>query len=229
MLTLVTGGAGFIGSNLADGLLAAGHEVRVLDDLATGRRENVPTGAAFHEGSITDVNALDEVMADVEVVFHEAALGSVARSVSDPRTSDHVNTHGTLSVLEAARRHGVRRVVTASSSSVYGGADQRPTPETMPLVPRSPYAVTKLVGEHYAPVYAELFDVETVALRNFNVYGPRQRADSEYAAVIPLFISALRSGTSPEIHGDGEQSRDFAYVDDVVAANVAAAMAPAEC
>lgn len=228
MLTLVTGGAGFIGSNLADGLLVAGHEVRVLDDLTTGRRENVPAEATFHEGSITDVDTLDAVMADVEVVFHEAALGSVARSVADPRTSDHVNTHGTLSVLEAARRHGVRRVVTASSSSVYGGSDQRPTPETAPLVPRSPYAVTKLVGEHYARVYAELLDVETVALRYFNVYGPRQRPDSEYAAVIPLFISALASGTSPEVHGDGEQSRDFAYVDDVVTANLAAATAPAE-
>ncbi len=227
MLTLVTGGAGFIGSNLADALLAQGHEVRVLDDLATGLRENVPAGATFIEGSITDPDALARAVEGTEVIFHQAALGSVARSVDAPLTTDSVNTHGTLAVLEAARRHGVRRVVQASSSSVYGGADVRPTPESTPLVPRSPYAVTKLVGEHNARVYAELFGVETVALRYFNVYGPRQRPDSAYAAVIPLFISALRAGRSPEIHGDGHQSRDFAFIDDVVAANVAAATAPA--
>ncbi|CAN5583693.1 SDR family oxidoreductase [soil metagenome] len=228
MLTLVTGGAGFIGSNLADGLLARGHEVRIIDDLSTGRVENLPGDAAFFEGSITDVELLAEAMAGVEVVFHQAALGSVARSVADPLTSDDVNTHGTLGVLDAAHRLGVRRVVQASSSSVYGGADVRPTPESTPLTPRSPYAVTKLVGEHYARVYAELFGLETVALRYFNVYGPRQRPDSAYAAVIPLFIAALQAGEPPEVHGDGHQSRDFAFIDDVVAANVAAAEAPAE-
>lgn len=228
MLALVTGGAGFIGSHLADALLARGDDVRIIDDLSTGRRKNLPTAATFIEGSITDPARLEAAITGVEVVFHQAALGSVARSVNDPLATDEVNTHGTLAVLAAARRQGVRRVVQASSSSVYGGADLRPTPESTPLVPRSPYAVTKLVGEHYARVYAEVFGLETVVLRYFNVYGPRQRPDSTYAAVIPLFIAALRSGTSPEVHGDGRQSRDFAYVDDVVAANVAAANAPAE-
>jgi len=227
MLTLVTGGAGFIGSNLADELLRQGHEVRILDDLSTGKAENLPGDAAFFEGSVTDVELLDQAMDGVEVCFHQAALGSVARSIDAPLVSDEANTHGTLSVLEAARRHGARRVVQASSSSVYGGADLRPTPESAPLLPRSPYAVTKLVGEHYARVYAELFGLETVALRYFNVYGPRQRPDAAYAAVIPLFIDALRRGEAPRIQGDGRQSRDFAFISDVVAANLAAATAPA--
>lgn len=227
MLTLVTGGAGFIGSNLADGLLAQGHQVRIIDDLSTGRVENLPGDAEFFEGSITDPELLERSMEGTEVVFHQAALGSVIRSVNAPLVSDTMNTHGTLAVLDAAHRLGVHRVVQASSSSVYGGADIRPTPESAPLVPRSPYAVTKLVGEHYARVYAELFGLETVALRYFNVYGPRQRPDSAYAAVIPLFIAALQDGRSPEIHGDGGQSRDFAFIDDVVAANIAAATAPA--
>ncbi|MEO6989553.1 MAG: NAD-dependent epimerase/dehydratase family protein [Aquihabitans sp.] len=228
MLTLVTGGAGFIGSNLADALLARGDEVRIIDDLSTGRAENLPGDAAFFEGSITDLELLEAAMEGVEVVFHQAALGSVARSVEDPLKSDEVNTHGTLGVLHAAHRLGVRRVVQASSSSVYGGADVRPTPEATPLTPRSPYAVTKMVGESYARVFAELYGLETVALRYFNVYGPRQRPDSQYAAVIPLFIAALRAGEAPQIHGDGLQSRDFAFIDDVVAANIAAAEAPAE-
>lgn len=228
MLTLVTGGAGFIGSNLADALLSQGHQVRILDDLSTGKAENLSGDAQLFEGSITDVELLDVAMDGVEVVFHQAALGSVARSVNAPLVSDDVNTHGTLAVLDAAARHGARRVVQASSSSVYGGADQRPTPESAPLIPRSPYAVTKLVGEHYARVYAELFGLETVALRYFNVYGPRQRPDSAYAAVIPLFIAALQAGRPPEIHGDGRQSRDFAFIDDVVTANLAAATASAD-
>lgn len=228
MRTLVTGGAGFIGSTLADALLAAGHEVRILDDLSTGYEPNVPAEATFIKGCITDPAVIDEAVAGVEVVFHQGALGSVARSVADPRTTDRINTHGTLAVLDAAHRHGVRRVVQASSSSVYGGAVERPTPESTPLTPRSPYAVTKMVGEHYARVFHELHGLETVALRYFNVFGPRQRPDSEYAAVIPLFIAALRAGEAPEVHGDGRQSRDFAFVDDVVAANIAAATAPAE-
>ncbi|MCU1497438.1 MAG: nucleoside-diphosphate-sugar epimerase [Acidimicrobiales bacterium] len=228
MRTLVTGGAGFIGSNLADELLRQGHEVRILDDLSTGRAENLPGDAEFFEGALTDIELLDRATEGVEVVFHQAALGSVARSVEKPLASDEANTHGTLAVLDAAHRHGVRRVVQASSSSVYGGADIRPTPESAPLMPRSPYAVTKLVGEHYARVFAELHGLETVALRYFNVYGPRQRPDSAYAAVIPLFIDALQKGVSPQVHGDGGQSRDFAFIDDVVAANLAAATAPAE-
>jgi UDP-glucose 4-epimerase len=228
MLTLVTGGAGFIGSNLADALIERGDEVRILDDLSTGRVENLPGDADLYEGSITDVDLLRAAMDGVEVVFHQAALGSVARSVEDPLTSDEANTHGTLAVLDAARRLGVRRVVLASSSSVYGGADVRPTPESTPLTPRSPYAVTKLIAEHYARVHTELFGLETVALRYFNVYGPRQRPDSQYAAVIPLFIDALRQGRAPQVHGDGLQSRDFAFIGDVVRANLLAAEAPAD-
>lgn len=200
----------------------------IIDDLSTGRVENLPGDAAFFEGSITDIELLEAAMDGAEVVFHQAALGSVARSVENPLGSDDVNTHGTLGVLHTAHRLGVRRVVQASSSSVYGGADVRPTPESTPLVPRSPYAVTKMVGESYARVFAELYGLETVALRYFNVYGPRQRPDSQYAAVIPLFIAALRAGESPQIHGDGLQSRDFAFIDDVVQANMAAAEAPAE-
>lgn len=227
MRTLVTGGAGFIGSNLADALLAAGHEVRVLDDLSSGLRENVPAGATFLEGEITDVDLVDQAVDGVEVVFHQGARGSVARSLEAPLLSDHVNVSGTLTVLDAARRAGVRRIVSASSSSVYGGVAPRPSPESSALEPKSPYAVTKLAGEHYLRVYHELYPIETVALRYFNVYGPRQRPDSAYAAVIPRFIAALRAGESPEVHGDGRQSRDFAFVGDVVAANLAAATAPA--
>jgi UDP-glucose 4-epimerase len=228
MRTLVTGGAGFIGSSLASGLLAEGHEVRVLDDLSTGRRENVPDGAELLVGSVTDEQVVAGAVAGVDVIFHEAANRAVLRSVEDPLGTDSVNTHGTLVVLDAALRAGVRRVVSASSSSVYGGAEHRPTPETDPLSPRSPYAVSKLAGEHYCRVFAELHGLETVSLRYFNVYGPRQRPDSAYAAVIPLFIRALLDAEPPTVHGDGLQSRDFTYVDDVVRANLLAASAPAE-
>ena len=225
---LVTGGAGFIGSNIADALLAEGHEVRILDDLTTGRRENVPGGADLIVGDVSDEAAVQGAVTGCEVVFHEAAHRAVLRSVEQPLATDTANTHGTLTVLASAHDAGVRRVVYASSSSVYGGAAQRPTPEIAPLLPRSPYAVTKLAGEHYCRVFSELHGLETVALRYFNVFGPRQRPDSMYAAVIPLFIEALRSGKAPIVHGDGKQSRDFTYIGDVVAANLAAAFAPAE-
>ena len=228
MLTLVTGGAGFIGSNLAEQLLADGHEVRVLDDLSTGLATNVPPEAVFLEGDMNDPDLLAKAVDGVEVVFHQAALGSVARSLDAPLVTNHNNIGGTLAVLDAARRAGVRRMVAASSSSVYGGVAPRPTVEAAALTPKSPYAVTKMAGEHYLRVYHELYDIETVALRYFNVFGPRQRPDSAYAAVIPRFVSALRAGESPEVHGDGLQSRDFAFVSDVVAANIAAGRAPAE-
>ena len=228
MRALVTGGAGFIGSNVADGLLAQGAEVRVFDDLSTGFRENVPNGAELVEGDIRDEAAVRTAVAGVDVVFHQAAHRAVLQSVQNPVSTDLANTHGTLLVLKAAQDAGVRRVVAASSSSVYGGAAELPTPESAPLLPRSPYAVSKLAGEHYCRVWSELFGVETVALRYFNVYGPRQRPDSAYAAVIPLFTEALRTGARPIVHGDGKQSRSFAYIDDVVAANLAAATAPAE-
>lgn len=228
MRALVTGGAGFIGSNLADELISRGDEVRILDNLSTGFAENLPPDAEFFEGDICDEELVDLAVAGVDVIFHQGARGSVAKSVETPLVTDQWNVHGTLTVLEAARRHGVPRVVAASSSSVYGGVAPRPTVESAPLTPKSPYAVSKMAGEHYLRVYQELFGVETVALRYFNVYGPRQDPSSAYAAVIPKFIASLRAGESPVVHGDGLQSRDFAFVADVVAANLAAATAPAE-
>jgi UDP-glucose 4-epimerase len=225
---LITGGAGFIGSNLANGYLADGHEVVILDDLSTGFEEHVPREATFVRGSITDDDAVAAAMREVEVVHHHAAARAVLRSVEDPLTTDEVNSGGTLRLLIAARDAGARRVVLASSSSVYGGIAPLPTPETAPLLPKSPYAVTKLAGEHYARVFTELFGLETVALRYFNVFGPRQRPDSMYAAVIPLFIGALLDGERPTIHGDGSQFRDFTYIDNVLDANRLAAEADAD-
>jgi UDP-glucose 4-epimerase len=224
---LVTGGAGFIGSHLVDALVADGADVVVLDDLETGWRENVDPAARLAIGSVADEDAVRDAMDGCEVVFHQAAHKAVLRSVEHPVATDTVNTHGTLTVLQAARDLGVRRVVHASSSSVYGGEAPRPTVESAPLRPRSPYAVSKLAAEEYCRVFAELYDLETVALRYFNVYGPRQRADAIYAAVIPLFIDALLNGRAPVVHGDGLQSRDFTYVSDVVAANLRAATADA--
>ena len=203
MNALVTGGAGFIGSHLADALVARGDQVRVLDNLATGRRANLHADVEFVDGSVADADAVARAVEDVEVVFHLGALGAVARSVADPRASNDANVNGTLNVLTLARDAGARRVVFASSSSVYGGAEIVPTPESAPLRPRSPYAVTKLTGDWYTRVFSELYDLETVVLRYFNVFGPRQRPDSTYAAVIPLFAAALLAGESPVVHGDG--------------------------
>jgi UDP-glucose 4-epimerase len=225
---LVTGGGGFIGSNLVDALIERGDSVRVLDDFFSGSRDNVHPAADVVTASVADFDAVRGAVAGAEVVFHQAAHRAVLLSVEDPLATDTANVHGTLTVLKAAADAGVRRVVYASSSSVYGGADQLPTPETAPTAPRSPYAVSKLTGELYCRVFAELYGLETVALRYFNVYGPRQRPDSAYAAVIPLFIQALRKGDPPIVHGDGRQSRDFTFISDVVAANLAAAVAPAE-
>ena len=228
MDALVTGGAGFIGSHIVDALVTRGDAVRVLDDLSTGQGDNLNSAAELIEGSIVDASVVARAVAGVEVVFHLGALGAVARSVANPRASNAANVDGTLNVLTEARDAGVRRVVFASSSSVYGGADIVPTPETAPLRPRSPYAITKLTGDWYTRVFSELYDLETVALRYFNVFGPRQRSDATYAAVIPLFAAALIAGEPPVVHGDGTQSRDFTYVADVVAANLAAANAPAD-
>jgi UDP-glucose 4-epimerase len=226
--TLVTGGAGFIGSHLVDALVERGDDVVVLDNLATGRADNVTRLAKFVEGDVSQPDDVAEAIAGCETVFHQAALGSVPRSVARPLDTDRANVHGTLTVLAAAKDASVQRVVLASSSSVYGGASQVPTPEYLELVPRSPYAVSKLTGEHYARVAWELHGLETVCLRYFNVFGPRQRPDSEYAAVIPRFIDALLNGLPPEVHGDGLQARDFTFVSDAVQANLRAAEAPPE-
>lgn len=228
MRVLVTGGAGFIGSHLVDAAVRQGHEVVVLDNLSTGYPDNVNPKAQLVMADVADLDAVSEASRKADLVFHLAAARAVLRSVQDPLTTDRANTRGTLAVLEAARIRGVPRVVCASSSSVYGGATLTPTPESAPLIPRSPYAVSKLAGEHYARVYWELHGVETVAIRFFNVFGPRQRPESPYAAVIPIFIAALRSGAVIEVHGDGQQSRDFTFIDDAVAGCLAAARSPAE-
>jgi len=225
---LITGGAGFIGSHLADAMRAAGHEVVVLDDLTTGFREHVAPDVELVEGSVADMDVVRRVVRGADIVLHHAAARAVARSVEDPVSTDRANTGGTLNVLVAARDEGVRRVVVASSSSVYGGVAPQPTPEEAELTPKSPYAVSKVAGEHYARVFWELFGLETVRFRYFNVFGPRQRPDSPYAAVIPLFAQAILDRRQPEIHGDGLQTRDFTYIDDVVEANRRAISAPSD-
>jgi UDP-glucose 4-epimerase len=225
---VVTGGAGFIGSHLCARLVADGHDVGVIDDFSTGQRERlaaVRASITLVEGDIRDPAALDRVAAGAEVIFHQAALPSVARSVADPAASNSVNVTGTVSVLEAARRAGVRRVVYAASSSAYGDTPTLPKHEGMPPSPQSPYAVSKLAGEYYMKTYARLFDVETVSLRYFNVFGPGQDPQSQYAAVIPRFVTAALAGTPATVYGDGLQSRDFTFVENVVEANLLAARA----
>ncbi len=225
---LVTGGAGFIGSHLARRLAGEGHEVRVLDNFATGRRENLAPIAGrvrLIEADIRDAAAVREAARGVETVFHQAALGSVPRSLDDPATTHAVNVTGTLNVLIAAREAKARRVVYASSSSVYGPSSEFPQREDQPVRPLSPYAVSKLAGECYTVAFAKSYGMETVALRYFNVFGPGQDPDSLYAAVIPRFIKALCEGRPLTIHGDGAQSRDFTPVENVVEANLLAARA----
>jgi len=228
---LVTGGAGFIGSSLVERLLDEGAQVRVLDDFSTGRRENL-TGFQDRfelvEGSVTDVDACAHACGGTDFVFHQAALPSVARSLADPGRTHDVSATGTLNVLRAAHAAGVKRFVCAGSSSAYGNTAALPKREDMPARPRSPYAVAKLAGEQYAQVYAGLFGLETVVLRYFNVFGPRQDPNSAYAAVIPLFATAAMEGRPPTINGDGEQTRDFTYIENVVLANFLAASCPGE-
>lgn len=228
MRVVVTGGAGFIGSHLVRDRLELGDDVVVLDDLSTGFASNVTPDMEFVEGDVRDLEAVRKAMVGADLVLHHAASRAVLRSVHDPIQTDRANTLGTLHVLTAARDVGAGRVILASSSSVYGGTAPVPTPEVAPLTPKSPYAVSKLAMEHYSRVFYELYGLESVALRYFNVFGPRQRADSAYAAVIPIFIEALTSGRPLQIHGDGEQSRDFTFISDIVAANRTLASAPGD-
>jgi UDP-glucose 4-epimerase len=223
MRALVTGGAGFIGSALAQRLIAEGWEVRVFDNLLTGFERNIPSQADFVRGDLRDAEAVAAACRDVEVVFHQGAVRSVPKSVDDPRLSHESNITGTLNVLEGARLASVRRLIYASSSSVYGETEQAINRERDPPNPQSPYAVTKLPGEHYCRVWTALGRLATVSLRYFNVFGPGQHPESKYAAAFPAFVTALASGHPPELHWDGEQSRDFTYVDDVARANVLAA------
>ncbi len=223
---LVTGGGGFIGSSIAERLLATGETVRVLDNFSTGRRQNLEGlqgRIEVLEGSICDPETVTRAMRGIDVVFHEAAIPSVARSVENPAASMMANVQGTTIVLEAARHAGVRRLVFAASSSAYGNTPTLPKVETMPNVPLSPYAVSKLTGELLLRVYAGIHKMETLSLRYFNVFGPRQDPNSQYAAVIPNFVTAALTGRRPVIHGDGEQTRDFCFIDNTVDANLLAA------
>ena len=226
-LALVTGGAGFIGSHIVDRLLVDGYRVRVLDNFSTGKRENLPESGDL-EIITGDVGSFDDVhkaMKDVELVFHEAAIASVPKTIQDPIGSQRTNYLGTLNVLEAARQQGARRVVFASSAAVYGDLPELPKREDMPLKPLSPYAVDKLASEYACQMYTHLHGLETVCLRYFNVYGPRQDPGSPYSGVISIFAERLKKGERPVIYGDGEQTRDFVFVSDVVEANIKAATA----
>jgi nucleoside-diphosphate-sugar epimerase len=228
-LMLVTGGAGFIGSHVVRRLLADGQRVRVLDNFSTGRRENLTEIAGrieLIEASICDAAAAARAVTGVEVVFHFAAQGSVPRSVELPMSAHENNATGTLVLLIAARDAGVRRFVYSSSSSAYGDTPTLPKVETMKPSPLSPYAVSKLAGEHYCAAFARCYGLQTASLRYFNVFGPRQDPKSQYAAVIPATVSRMLRGQRPIIFGDGEQSRDFCFVENVVEANLRAAAAP---
>jgi len=226
---LVTGGAGFIGSHIVDRLVGRGDSVVALDNLSTGKLANLEQSRGsieLLEADVRDPNAVRQACRGVEYVLHHAALASVPQSIADPISANEVNASGTLNVLVAARETGVRRVVYAASSSVYGDTPPMPIGEDRPPAPLSPYAVSKHVGELYCQIFWKLYGLETVVLRYFNVFGPRQDPGSEYAAVIPMFITALQGGESPVIFGDGEQTRDFVYVSNVVEANLLACQAP---
>jgi len=228
---LITGGAGFIGSNLVRYVLEKGHEAVVLDNFATGKRQNISDfidRVEFIEGDIRDRAVMDRAVAGCAAIFHEAALGSVPRSVEDPATSHDVNVNGTLTVLEAARAAGVKRVIFAASSSAYGDREESPKREDMTPLPVSPYAASKVACEGYMRAYAACYGMETLSLRYFNVFGPYQDPEGPYAAVIPAFVSRLLRKQRPVVFGDGEQSRDFCYIDNVCEANWLAATAPAE-
>lgn len=227
----VTGGAGFIGSNLVSALSDM-YKVIVLDDLTTGKQDNLSdpiqqNKITFIRSSILDLNKLTEIFHNVDFVFHQAALPSVPRSIADPILVNEINVHGTLNVLKAAKENNVKKVIFASSSSVYGDTAILPKVETMTPNPQSPYAVTKVTGEYYCQVFKQIYHLPTVCLRYFNVYGRRQDPHSQYSAVIPKFISLIKQNKSPVIFGDGEQTRDFTYIQDVVQANILAAQTDA--
>lgn len=227
---LVTGGAGFIGSHIVTALVERGDQVRVLDNLSTGTPQNLAHldgNVELIEGDVTNLAQVESAVKGVDVVFHEAAMASVPRSMAEPLASHAACATGTLAVLDAARRGGVHRVVFAASSSAYGDDPHMPKRETDPPAPISPYAAAKLSGEMYCRAFAAAFGLETVSLRYFNVFGPRQDPNGEYSAVIPKFVSMMLAGKRPTVFGDGGQSRDFVYVADVVQANLAAAAAPA--
>lgn len=231
MKYLVTGGAGFIGSNIVKELLRRGEKVRLLDNFATGKRENLlpfngDPNLEVIEGDLRSFHIVRDAVRGCDYVLHQGALPSVPRSIKDPITSNEVNINGTLHILEAAREFGVKRVVFASSSSVYGNNATLPKVETMPVAPLSPYALTKYAGERYCQVFHALYGVETVALRYFNVFGPNQDPTSQYSAVIPKFIKMIKEGRRPVIYGDGTQSRDFTFVSNNVEANLLACTAP---
>lgn len=230
---VVTGGAGFIGSHLAEELARRGYQVFILDDLSTGRMQNIENllkqeNAEFIQGSITDLTLLRKLFQGVKYVFHQAALSSVPRSIEDPLAANEVNIKGTLNVLMAARENRLGKVVYASSSSIYGNTLASPQREDMPPNPLSPYALTKLAGEYYCNIFRQIYGLPTVCLRYFNVYGSRQDPRSQYAAVIPAFVEMISRGLPPVIFGDGEQSRDFTFIQDVVQANILAAVNHAE-
>ena len=226
---MVTGGAGFIGSHIAGALASSGARVRVLDDLSTGHRENLDEiggNIDFVQGSVADEQLLSKALENVELIFHEAAIPSVPRSVEAPRNTHIASVDGTFALLLAAKEAGVKRVVYAASSSAYGDQPTLPKAEQMAPDPLSPYAVAKLVGEYYCRVFTRVYGLETVSLRYFNVFGPRQDPSSQYSGVVSRFMSALLNDEQPVIYGDGEQSRDFTYIENVVAANLSAVSAP---
>ncbi len=224
---LVTGCAGFIGSNLVEALLKKGYDVAGIDDFSTGRKENMRgMRFEFHRGSINDRKLMMRILHGVDFVSHQAAIPSVPRSIEDPIETNHANIDGTLSLLVCARDAGVKRVVFASSSSIYGSGKQLPKRESMTADPISPYALSKHVGEVYCRLFNDIYGLETIILRYFNVFGPRQNPDSDYAAVIPKFIKLMLLGKTPTIYGDGEQTRDFSHVENVIGANIMSMTAP---
>ena len=222
---LITGGAGFIGSNLAKKLLEDGYSVRILDNLSTGFMSNlqsIENDVEFVNGDIRDDNTVSQAMNGMDYVFHHAALSSVPQSVADPISNNNVNISGTLNILKYANKFNIQRVIMASSSAIYGDSPELPKSETMPANPLSPYAVSKLTGEYYGQVFNNLYDIETVSLRYFNVFGPNQDPKTEYSAVIPKFIEIMLNDQIPTIYDDGTQSRDFVYIDNIIHANMLA-------